>query len=261
MRNRYAHRLHRVTHLVADVDAIGQLAAEHAEMLIRQVDVQRMLARQFQEVAAALATRLSSDHQGPHAAARGDDVFTRQRTFQRKARVDVVQYEVNVRVSDAGVCIVNRGIGRAYAGAHAHRNGEEQAPVVGKEGQHAFHRRQSRHDQMHALGQHMAMLRALAGQLVVCIDKRPGRVDQRPGADRDRLPAAVTGLRHPVAVCARGTQRLHIVGRNAATVERRADEIEHEARIVVVQKGIRIFHAAGAVRRLDDGFLALNVRP
>ena len=45
VRDRYAHCLYRVTHLVADVDAIGQLPAEHAEMLIRQVDVQRMLAR------------------------------------------------------------------------------------------------------------------------------------------------------------------------------------------------------------------------
>src|SRR5207253_7024915 len=54
-------------------------------------------------------------------------------------------------------------------------------------------------------------------------------------------------------------ERLDVVGRDAAAVERRADEPPDETSVVVVQVRIRVLEPAGEAARVDAGLFALDV--
>ena len=71
------------------------------------------------------------------------------------------------RRSSAVTCacgLVDARVGRADAGARPHRDDEEEAAVVGEEGEHAPVRREPVDDEVDALREDVAVLRLLAGE-------------------------------------------------------------------------------------------------
>jgi hypothetical protein len=91
---------HGIGDLLANVQTVGELAAEDADVLVGLVDLDDVFARERNPIDGAALLLLGHD-QRSHAAALGDDVRLRQRPLQEQALVDVVQDERAIRCFDA----------------------------------------------------------------------------------------------------------------------------------------------------------------
>src|SRR5713101_1637179 len=121
--------------------------------------------------------------------------------------------------------IVDTGIGGADASSGAHGDYEEEAAVVREESQHAVIGGKPLHDQVNALGKRMMMLGPLSGQLVVLVDERARSVDKDFGSDLELASFGYfSSLDRPDIAFPLAAERFNIVGGDAATAQRGADE-------------------------------------
>ncbi len=200
---------------------------------------------------------LAAHRQRAHPAALGDDVGLGERAIELEALVDVGEDEAPVLRGDLGVGALDPGVGGADAGARAHGDDEEEAPVVGEEGEHPPVGREAIDDEVDALGEGVVGARRLPGERVVRVDEGPAGVDQDPGphgegAARDH----VARVDDPHPTLPPGARGLDVVGRRAPVVQRAPDEVPHEAGVVVVEVGVGVLEAAVAAGELEDGLLA-----
>ena len=90
-------------------------------------------------------------------------------------------------------------------------------------------------NQMDALRERVVVFRFLARQQIVRINVGAGGIDQCPGADLEFGPVDdVAGTRNPRIPFAPRTERLDIVGGDAAAIQCGAHEVEDETRVIVV---------------------------
>ena len=256
---RHAQPLRLGADLIADVDAVGELAAENGEPPARHVGLDGVLARELGPVARAVAG--AGDDQRPDSAALGDDVAIAQRARQPKALVDVVEHEAPIVGRDHDFGAFHARVGRADAGLRLHGNDEEEAAVVGEEGQHPAVRGQSVDDDVDAFREHMVVRRGDAVPGVHLVGVWPAGVDQHRGGDGQVTAADhVARPRHPAVAAAAGPQRLDVVRGDAPAVERGADESPDEAGVVVVQIGVGILEPTGKAAGVDHGLVPFDVR-
>ena len=179
--------------------------------------------------------------------------------FRVELGVDVGENEIAIVVGDLGVGTVDQRVGGADAGSRSHGNDEEQPTVGGEQRQHPLVRGELIDDQVHALGEDVVVLGLLPRQRVVGVDERSGGVDQRLRADLERAAGDhIAGLRHPGPVDALRAFGGDIIGGDAAVVQRRADELEDEPGIVVMQVGVGILEAADRPVDVEDALFAAH---
>ena len=105
----------------------------------------------------------------------------------------------------------------------------------------------------------MPVLGDFPGCHVVIIDKRPGRIDQHARANLQILSGnQVARRRDPVSVYASGPHRLDVIAGNTTTVHGRADELENESRVVVVQVGVRVLEGPRVIARAHYRLFAID---
>ena len=214
---RQAQPLRLGADLLPDVDAVGELAAENGEPPARHVGLDGVLARELGPVARAVAG--AGDDQRPDPATLGDDVAIAERPRQPQALVDVVEHEAPVVGRNLDFGAFHAGVGRADAGLRLHGNDEEEAAVVGEEGQHPAVRGQSVDDDVDAFGEHMVVRRRDAVPRIHLVGVGPAGVDQHRGGDGQVAAADdVARPRHPAVTGAAGPQRLDVVRGDAPAV-------------------------------------------
>src|SRR5207237_1282597 len=111
---RHAQPLRLGADLIADVDAVGELAAENGEPPARHVGLDGVLARELGPVARAVAG--AGDDQRPDPATLGDDVAIAARPRQPQAPGEVVEHEAPVVGRNLDVRAFRAGGGRAGSG-------------------------------------------------------------------------------------------------------------------------------------------------
>ena len=182
---------------------------------------------------------------------------------EAQALVDVVEDEAPVLGGHVRDRALDARVGRADARARPHRDDEEEAAVVGEEGEHAAVRREAVDDEVDALREDVAV-RGLHGRPARSSRRRTGPPALRRTRERiviSRAAGDVSRARDPHAVlAARRPERLDVVGGDAAVVEGAANEVEDEARVVVVQVRVGVLEAAVAAGQVDDGLLARDRR-
>jgi hypothetical protein len=104
-----------------------------------------------------------------------------------------------------------------------------------------------------ALGQQVVIAGVDTAQTVVFVYESAGGVDQDFRANRERFSTyLVPYLGFPApGGGVYGAAGSDIVCRNATLVHRAAHEVEDEARIVIVQEGVRVLDTGAAVIRID----------
>ncbi len=169
--------------------------------------------------------------------------------------VDLVEQERPVLVGDAGVGIVDTGVGGADHRPSTHRDDVEQPAGVVEERQHPPVRGELVDDQMDALGVHDAVLGAQAERLVDAVEVRSGGVDQHLGVAAELASGlAVAQLRMPATAVSFGAGQFDVVRGDGTEVHRGADEAEHEPGVVVLEDGVGVLDAAAHVAGVDDRF-------
>src|SRR5881397_1294074 len=106
------------------------------------------------------------------------------------------------------------------------------------------------------------VLGPLPGELVVLIDEGARRIDQCLRAYRE-LGAVdrIANLDRPYSALSPATQRLDVIRGDAAIAQGGPDEVEDEARIVIVQVRVRVLESTDAVVGVDHGFLVADPVP
>ena len=118
-----------------------------------------------------------------------------------------------------------------------------------------FGGRQPGDDQVDALGIDDAMLGRHAPGGVEPVDVGAGGVDDRAGLQLEAFAGLQVGKAElPVTIAALGIDQVDVVGHRRPGLDRRADEPEDEAGVVVAQVGVPVLDAAPDAVRIDDRF-------
>ena len=252
---RDAEGLHVLGDLLADVEAVGELAAEDGDDGAAVVALDLVLAAQRGPVGVLLVAALPLDDEWANPGALRDDVVGGERRGQVEAGVDLAEQEVAVLVGDVGERGVDAGVGGADDRPVAHRDDVEEPLGVVEEGEHAVvtRRGEPRHDEVDALGVDDAVRRGEPEGGVEPVDERPDGVDDHAGAGRQLLArVGVAQPAHPAVALPLGGDQLDVVRHGRTGLDGRAHEGEDEPGVVVDEVGVLVLHPTAGRARVDD---------
>src|SRR5690606_9127973 len=194
-RHVHAEAFKSLREFFTDVQTVGEFAAKNGYVFLCRIYLDHVLATELCPVhRAGGVVHVARHHQRAYSTPLGDDVVSRQRFWQAQPGVDVGQNEAAIFLGGARGELLGARVRGADARAVAHGNGKKQTTVTGKESHDATAFRQAAHDQVHALGQHVAEASGDAALRIVRVGKGAAGIDQASGTHDDDRGIAVTAI-------------------------------------------------------------------